>query len=113
MLSQASTETAKLLREGEIRRASENLDEALVGCQWFVETIHHARGAASGIGASVAAPERWLEAEKFFSKVIRELTETFDRKDYVMTADVLEYELTGALEMWTPVLRAESDRRPV
>jgi hypothetical protein len=113
LLTQASIETARLFRDGEIRRASENFDEALVGCQWFVETVHHARGAASGIGHAVAAPERWLESEKFFSKVIRELTETFDRKDYIMTADVLEYELTGALEMWFPVLQAESDRRPV
>lgn len=113
LLTQASTETARLFREGEVHRASENLNEALEGCQWFVETVHHARGAASGVGNSVSGPERWLEAEKFFSKVLRELTETFDRKDYVMTADVLEYELKGALEMWLPVLQNESDRRPV
>lgn len=113
LLIQASTETASLFRQGEVHRASENLNEALEGCQWFVETIFHARGAASGIGASVAAPERWVEAERYFTRVMRELTETFDRKDYVVTADVLEYELTGALEMWLPVLKTETERRPV
>lgn len=113
LLTQATVETAKLFREGEIHKASEQFNEALQGCQWFVETVHHARGAASGMGTAVSSAERWHEAEKLFFKVVRELTETFDRKDYVLTADVLEYELTAALEMWQPVLQSESSRRPV
>jgi hypothetical protein len=113
LLTHATTETAKLFREGEINKASEQFNEALQGCQWFVETVHHARGAASGMGTAVSSAERWHEAEKLLFKVVRELTETFDRKDYVLTADVLEYELTAALEMWQPVLQNESSRRPV
>lgn len=113
LLSQATIDTAKLFRDGEIHYASEKFNEALSGCQWFVETVHHARGAASGMGAAVTSTERWHEAEKLLFRVVRELTETFDRKDYVLTADVLEYELTAALEMWEPVLQNESSRRLV
>ncbi len=113
LLTHATTETAKLFREGEVHKASEQFNEALQGCQWFVETVHHARGAASGMGTAVTSAERWHEAEKLLFKVVRELTETFDRKDYVLTADVLEYELTAALEMWQPVLQSEYTRRPI
>jgi hypothetical protein len=113
LLTQASVDTAGRFRDGDVHNGSEQLNEALEGCQWFVETIHHARGAASGIGFGVHQIERWQQAEKMLFDVITELTATFDRKDYVMVADLLEYELTTALEMWVPVLGYEAERRPV
>lgn len=113
LLTNASVQTAQRFRDGDIHNGSEQLNEALEGCQWFVETIHHARGAASGVGFSVHHIERWQQAEKMLFQVIHELTATFDRKDYLLVADILEYELTAALEMWAPVLSYEADRRPV
>lgn len=113
LLTRASVGTAQCFRDGEVHAGSEQLNEALEGCQWFVETIHHARGAASGIGFGVHQIERWYEAEKILFQVMTELTATFDRKDYLLVADLLEYELTAALEMWAPVLQHEADRRPV
>lgn len=113
LLSKASIDTAQCFRDGDVHKGSEQLNEALEGCQWFVETIHHARGAASGIGFGVHQAERWQQAEKMLFQVVNELTTTFDRKDYTQVADLLEYELTAALEMWTPVLSHEAERRPV
>ncbi len=113
LLTRASVDTASRFRDGDVHMGSEQLGEALEGCQWFVETIHHARGAASGIGVGVHQVERWQQAEQMLFNVISELTATFDRKDYLLVADLLEYELTTALEMWVPVLGAEADRRPV
>lgn len=113
LLTKASIDTATRFREGDVHMGSEQLGEALEGCQWFVETIHHARGAASGIGFGVHQVERWQQAEQMLFNVITELTATFDRKDYSLVADLLEYELTTALEMWVPVLGAEAERRPV
>ena len=113
LLTNASVETAQRFRDGDVHLGSEQLNEALEGCQWFVETIHHARGAAAGLGDGVHQVERWQQAEKMLFHVITELTETFDRKDYLLVADLLEYELTAALEMWSPVLSVEAARRPV
>ncbi len=113
LLTRASVDTSTRFREGDVHVGSEQLNEALEGCQWFVETIHHARGAASGIGFAVQQAERWQQAEKMLFDVVTELTATFDRKDYLLVADLLEYELTAALEMWSPVLQAEAARRPV
>lgn len=113
LLTNASIETAQRFRDGDVHMGSEQLNEALEGCQWFVETIHHARGAASGIGFGVHQAERWLSAEKMLFQVINELTATFGRKDFTLVADLLEYELTAAIEMWAPVLSHEAERRPV
>lgn len=113
LLSKASIDTATWLREGEITKAGEQLDETMEGYQWFVETIHHARGAASGLGLPVANVERWHEAEKLLHKAIADLTKTFDRKDYVVAADILEYDMTTALDMWEPILSKESSQRGI
>lgn len=113
LLVRASLDTSRRFREGDISNGSIQLSEALEGCQWFVETIHHARGAASGIGEGIDSIERWHAAEQMLSQVIAELTTTFDRKDFTVVSDILEYDLTAALEMWAPVLTHEADRRPI
>lgn len=113
LLVRASLDTSRRFREGDVSNGSVQLSEALEGCQWFVETIHHARGAASGIGDGISGIERWHAAEQMLSQVISELTTTFDRKDFTVVSDILEYDLTAALEMWVPVLTYEADRRPV
>lgn len=111
LLSAASLSTADCFRNGEIHQGSERFLEALEGCQWFIETVYHVRSASSGIGVPVFEIERWLEAEKIFTKVIQEITETFGGKDYILTSDILEYELTGTIEMWLPLLQKELGRR--
>jgi hypothetical protein len=108
LLTEASLSTAHSFRDGRWQQAAEQFREAIEGCHWFVETLLHARGAASGTGQPVRGAERWHEAEKMLFRVVQELTEAYDRKDYVLTADLLEYELTAALEMWEPVIRQQS-----
>ena len=113
LLVKASLDTSRRFREGDVAAGNTQLNEALEGCQWFVETIHHARGAASGIGEGIEGIERWHAAERMLSEVLTELTTTFDRKDFTVVSDILEYDLTAALEMWAPVLTYEADRRSV
>jgi hypothetical protein len=83
----------------------------LEGCSWLVETITHVRGAASGIGTPIGDIDRWFEAEKTINRVVRELSEGYAASDFVLVADLLEYELTGALQIWGEALAAERDRR--
>ena len=113
VLTDASLQTAGLFKDGDVGPGNERFREVVEGCQWFVETLNHARGAASGLGQPVEAAERWHSAEGMLFKVVQELTETFDRRDVIAVADILEFELTAALEMWQPILLHESKRRSI
>lgn len=113
LLSDVSIQTSELFRDGDVRPGNERFREVIDGCQWFVETLSHARGAASGLGRPVESAERWHAAERMLFKVVEELTETFDRRDMIVVADILEFELTAALEMWRPILLHEVNRRSV
>lgn len=113
VLTDASLQAAELFKDGDVGPGNERFREVVEGCQWFVETLNHARGAASGLGKPVDAVERWHAAERMLFKVVQELTETFDRRDVIAVADILEFELTAALEMWHPILLNESTRRSI
>jgi hypothetical protein len=103
--------TAEAFRGPDLGVAQRAFTEMLEGCSWLVETITHVRGAASGIGTPIGDIDRWFEAEKTINRVVRELSEGYAASDFVLVADLLEYELTGALQIWGEALAAERDRR--
>lgn len=110
-LEQSCLVTAELFRGADLGSAQKRFHETLEGCQWLVDTLMHVRGAASGINEPIGQPERWYEAEKILSTAIRELSEAYSKNDYVLVADLLEYELTGALAIWKDAVASEHSRR--
>ncbi len=110
-LDKSCLSTAELFRGPDLAAAQKRFKETLEGCQWLVDTLMHVRGAASGIGQPIAHPERWYEAEKILTKAIAELTEAYANRDYTLVADLLEYEVTGALNIWRDAIEEERQRR--
>lgn len=110
-LEKSCLATAELFRGSDLVLAQKRFHETLEGCQWLVDTLMHVRGAASGIGEPIAHPERWYEAEKILTKVIRELSEAYSQPDYTLVADLLEYEVTGSLNIWRDAIEEERKRR--
>jgi hypothetical protein len=110
-LEKASVKCSELLRGADIRAAQHSFKELVEGCQWLVETLMHVRGAASGIGQPIAHAERWLEAERLITKVVKDLTEAYTASDSVLVADLLEYEISGALAVWQEALTLERAKR--
>lgn len=110
-LEKSCLTTSERFRGTDIQEAQRSFHECLEGCQWLVDTLMHVRGAASGTRQPIAQPERWYEAEKLIARVIRELSEAYSAKDYVLVADLLEYEMTGALVVWQEAIDIEYQLR--
>jgi hypothetical protein len=110
-LDKACLRTAEKLRGADLPAAQASFRETIEGCQWFVDTLMHVRGAASGIEKPISNPALWFEAEKMITQVIREVSEAYGNEDYVLVADLLEYELTGTLAVWKNVLDTERPLR--
>lgn len=110
-LDSSCLKTAELLRGTDFSAAQKSFTELLEGCQWLVDTLNHVRGAASGIQKPILHPEKWYEAEKLIGRTVREVSEAYSMKDNVLVADLLEYELTGALAVWKEEVLAESKGR--
>lgn len=110
-LEASCLKTAEMFRGSDLAAAQKSFHECLEGCQWLVDTLMHVRGAASGIQQPIHQPERWFEGEKVIGRAIRELSEAYSGNDFVLVADLLEYELTGALAIWKEALDHEWSRR--
>lgn len=110
-LEKASYEAAEKLRGANVKEGQHAFGEVLQGCQWFFDTLMHVRGAASGTTMPIGYIERWFEAEKLIGQVVGELSQAFGKNDSVLLADLLEYEVTGALAVWNEVIVNEQARR--
>lgn len=102
---------AEAMRISDLKHGGSTFISALDGCQWLVDTIVHMRGAASGIGDPIAQPEKWFQAEKHFGQVVAQVSEAYANADTVLVADILEYELTSAIQVWREALGEERARR--
>jgi hypothetical protein len=106
-LERASLAAAEKLRGAEFAQGQKSFGEVLEGCQWIFDTLLHVRGAASGTGKPLAQPERWYEAEKIIAQVVKEVSGAYGNNDFVLVADLLEYEVTGAMAIWKEVIESE------
>ncbi len=111
-LEQSALTTAELLRAGEAERAHHGFNETVAGCQWLVETLMHVRGASAGMGQALANTVKWSESEQLIGRVVDEVSQAQARKDTILVADLLEYEMTAALQSWKTTIQGELDARP-
>ena len=110
-LDRASVGAAEKFRSADLAPAQKAFNEVIEGCQWLFDTLMHIRGAASTIQQPIENPVQWFEAEKLIGKAIKELTDAYSMSDFSLVADLLEYELTGALVVWKEVVHGECARR--
>jgi hypothetical protein len=110
-LEKSCVTAAENFRGSDAGKAQKSFHECLEGCQWLVDTLMHVRGAASGTQNPISQPERWFEAEKLMARAIRELSEAYTLKDWVLVADLIEYEITGALAIWKEAIQHEIQLR--
>lgn len=104
---EACVRTADAFRGQDQHEAQVKFAEAAEGCQWFVDTIHSIRGACDGISVPLADRGAWQKAEVNLARVVNEVLVAYQKKDFVLIADLLEYELHNVLDEWEAVLLAE------
>ena len=94
--------------EGKLRSFVDLLDS----CQFLMDSL---RSLESVVTDTPHGLETWLAAEKVTATAIGETLKAFEKKDFVLLADVLEYDLPHSLQVWldqiltlNQKLRAES-----
>lgn len=109
LLVQSSSEAALLFRDAELKMAHYKIKEVVEGCQWLVETLTHVRSAGQALGhlSLNSNSDRWFVIENLMRKTLAEIIDAFERQDYILLADLLEVEMTGVIEAWSPVLQTQ------
>lgn len=71
-------------------------------CQFLIESLISLRTLCSS--SSVVQSKSWAENEKLTSLAIQEALNVFEKKDLVLLADVIEYDLGHCLQSWFETL---------
>lgn len=96
---------SEYFRIGEQVKAQNSFSAMLEGCQWLVDTIFHVRKATEERENRAFSKENWHQAEKDFSKTLRQVLIHFQSRDYALVSDILEYELTTILDTWLALVQ--------
>ncbi len=99
--------TSEALRAGDLDKGLRRFREVVENCQWLVETLKHVRGASVAVGRPIDFNEQWSMAEKKITESVREVLSAKERDDFVLIADLLEYEFSTVTESWLEVLTHE------
>jgi len=97
--------TSEKFRADQIESAHRSLESITQGSRWLVEMFAQLR--RNRIIQVKGLPEaQWSRSESELLKVTRELVKAFETKDYVLLADVLEYDWVTALQTWQTLLKS-------
>jgi hypothetical protein len=110
-LHKACESASELLRGENQKLAQINFTELLDGCQWLSDTVVYLRSAADGVGKPIVNALDWRSAEVRFGEVIGEILAAFEKRDFVLVADLVEYELFNVLEFWSQIIQREQKAR--
>lgn len=104
-VKQSCIRTSEKLRGNDQALAQSQFIETMEGCYWLVDTLKHIRGASKG-PESLKNLDQWTKNESNMANVVREVVLAYEAKDYVLVADLLEYELSESVGAWESVLSA-------
>ncbi len=108
----ACLECSEMYRAGQSAEAKQFFQDVVEGCFWVLDTVVHMRGAHENIGSDSPVSTDWLRLEKKFVADLKEVLTASERQDAILTADILEYELSTDLQAMIPILRAYQDQSP-
>jgi hypothetical protein len=101
LIAQAD-ELSKDAREQRLDQRLTPLVRFVDSCQFLADSLNSFRTI---IQVEIIAEEnRWAILEKNFQTAVAELLTAFEQKDYVLVADVLEYDVADALQNWFDLL---------
>lgn len=104
-VKQSCIRTSEKLRSTDVAGAQNQFIETMEGCYWLVDTLRHVRGASKSSATSPGL-DQWTAYETKMAAVVRDVVTAYEAKDYVLVADLLEYELSEAVAAWETALSA-------
>jgi hypothetical protein len=96
-LTESAIGTSEKLRLGEWEEAHRNLNAVVSGTEWVVDMLSQIRMVDK---KAATLDLDWKELDADFLNSTKGLLEAFEKSDYVLVADLLEYDWSNSLEKW-------------
>lgn len=95
LMTNGARNVAKLLREGRDSEALELFQDLLDVTRDFMGLLTHLKDGYLG-----GADQEFVDRTEAFSNLLSEMSEVLENEDWMLLADLLEFEFTPACERW-------------
>lgn len=103
-LMQATENLAAQMRKQGLKGLLRSIHELVQNCEYLIDSTISLK---SMLGDKILATHAlsWTQAEEHSKKTVAEALRALEKKDFILLADVLEYDLNQMLQMWTEHLK--------
>jgi hypothetical protein len=78
--------------------------QLIEGCRWLSDTLVLLKTPLYQLVKTKEYESDWVQSESFFKYTVQELYNAYEKKDYVLLSDILEYDIPEALDQWHNLL---------
>lgn len=104
-LMQATENLARRMRAQGLKGLLKSIHELVQNCEYLIDSTISIK-ATMGDQFLGAHPLNWAATEEHSKKTVTEALRALENKDFILLADVLEYDLNHTLQMWTEHLKS-------
>lgn len=101
-LIKKSDQLSQTIRFNGIENQMSQFVDVVDSCQFLVESLMSLRSLCQSY--EFVKPVTWKKSEEMTARAIAEVLSSFEKKDLVLLADVLEYDLGHCLQNWLETL---------
>ena len=101
----AALELSEEFRSGNKDKAVKMFPEVLDGCHWLSSALALLKSFVLKKVDLEEFSKSWTSAEVSLSLVAVEILQAYEKEDYVMLSDIIEYDLTSSLDKWLELLK--------
>ena len=104
-LMQATENLARRMRAQGLKGLLRSIHELVQNCEYLIDSTISIK-ATMGDQFLGSHPLNWAATEEQSKKTVSEALRALENKDFILLADVLEYDLNHMLQMWTEHLKS-------
>ncbi|QDK36650.1 hypothetical protein [Bdellovibrio sp. NC01] len=98
-LIQQTENLSKRMRAQGLSGLLKSIHDLVQNCEFLIDSVMSLKGLM-GDQFLVTSPVDWMKAEAESKRTVLEALNALENKDFVLLADVLEYDLNNVLQMW-------------
>ncbi|MCB0421958.1 MAG: hypothetical protein KDD61_13255 [Bdellovibrionales bacterium] len=99
-----SIEVADIFRGEQQLEAQKSFRDIMDGCRWLTDALSLLKGPLLKRTDRLDFDQKWSSLEKSLIQIVAEISDAYENQDFIHLADLLEYELSNAMEAWQDLL---------
>ncbi len=97
--------TSNIIRFETPQNSLSSIENLIEFCEYFTASIDSVYKYLSGFNLLNKYEDHWLDQSSKYHDIVKELLYAFEKQDFVLISDILEYDLTDCFNNWLELIK--------